>query len=142
MRKIGDKSSILSPITGFQTQKPFRKPSDSSPQEPATILNNSWMKASLRWRGSIKVGSIGLRSKKVSSANKCLKAGRLSIWDLAIILSSKQIILDSLKKRPVKADYFGQFEKEARNRHIEEAVELYQQWYGIVMKVLGKSDEN
>ena len=35
MRKIGDKSSILSPITGFQTQKPFRKPSDSSPQEPA-----------------------------------------------------------------------------------------------------------
>jgi len=42
----------------------------------------------------------------------------------------------------IKADYFGQFEEEARNRHIEEAVELYQQWYGIVMKVLGKSDEN
>ncbi len=63
MRKIGDKSSILSPITGFQTQNPFRKPSDSSPQGPATISNNSWMKASLRWRGSIKVGSIGLRSE-------------------------------------------------------------------------------
>ena len=42
----------------------------------------------------------------------------------------------------VKAGYYEQFEKEARNRHIEEAVELYQQWYGIVMKVLGKSDEN
>jgi len=42
----------------------------------------------------------------------------------------------------IKADYFGQFEKEASNRHIEEAVELYQQWYGIVMKVLGKSDAN
>ena len=25
MKKIGDKSSILSPITGFRTQKPFRK---------------------------------------------------------------------------------------------------------------------
>ena len=63
MMKIGDKSSFLSPIMGFQTQNPFRKPSDSSPQGPATISNNSWMKASLRWRGSIKVGSIGLRSK-------------------------------------------------------------------------------
>ncbi len=101
MKKIGDKSLILSPITGFQTQNPFRKPTDSSPQEPATTSNNSWMKASLRWRGSIKVGSIGLRSKKVSSANKYLKAGRLSIWDLATILSSKQIIMNSLKKRPV-----------------------------------------
>ena len=28
MKKIGGKSSILSPITGFQTQKPFRKPSE------------------------------------------------------------------------------------------------------------------
>ena len=28
MKKIGDKSSILSPITGFQMQNPFRKPSD------------------------------------------------------------------------------------------------------------------
>ena len=28
MKKIGDKSSILSPITGFQIQKPFRKPSE------------------------------------------------------------------------------------------------------------------
>ncbi len=62
-KKIGDKSSILSPITGFQTQNPFRKPSDSSPQGPATISNNSRMKASLRWRESIKTGSIGLRSK-------------------------------------------------------------------------------
>ena len=35
-------------------QNLFRKPSDSSPQGPATISNNSWMKASLRWRGSIK----------------------------------------------------------------------------------------
>ena len=33
--------------------------------------------------------------------NKYLKAGRLSIWDLATILSSKQIIMNSLKKRPV-----------------------------------------
>ena len=63
MKKIGDKSSILSPITEFQTQKPFRKPSGSSPQGPAITSNNSWMKASLRWRGSIKTGSIGLRSK-------------------------------------------------------------------------------
>ena len=80
------------------------------------------MKASLRWRGSIKVGSIGLRSKKVSSANKYLKAGRLSIWDLATFFF-------------VKAEYYNQFEEEARNRHIEEAVELYQQWYGIVMNL-------
>ena len=63
MKKIGDKSSILSPITGFQTQNPFRKPSDSSPQDPVTTSNNSWTKASLRWRGSIKTGSIGLRSE-------------------------------------------------------------------------------
>ena len=63
MKKIGDKSSILSPITGFQTQNPFRKPSDSSPQEPATTSNNSWAKASLKWKGSIKTGSIGLRSE-------------------------------------------------------------------------------
>ena len=63
MRKIGDKLSILSPITGFQTQKPFRKPSVSNLQEPATTSNNSWMKASLMWRVSIKTGSIGLRSK-------------------------------------------------------------------------------
>ena len=26
MKKIGDKSSILSPIAEFQTQNPFRKP--------------------------------------------------------------------------------------------------------------------
>ena len=76
----------------------------------------------LETEGEYKTGSIGLRSKKVSSANKCLKAGRLSIWDLATILSSK-------------ADYYEQFEKEASNRHIEEAVELYQQWYGIVMNL-------
>ena len=63
MKKIGDKSSILSPITGIQTHNPFRKPSDSSPQGPAITSNNSWTKASLRWRGSIKTGSIGLRSK-------------------------------------------------------------------------------
>ena len=63
MKKIGDKSSILTTITGFQTQNPFRKPSDSNPQGPATISNNSLMKASLRWRGSIKAGSIGLRSE-------------------------------------------------------------------------------
>ena len=63
MKKIGDKSSILSPITGFQTQKPFRKPSDSSPQESATTSNNFWTKASLKWKGSIKTGSIGLRSE-------------------------------------------------------------------------------
>jgi len=29
MKKIGDKSWILSPIMGFQIQKLFRKPSDS-----------------------------------------------------------------------------------------------------------------
>ena len=29
MKKIGDKSRILSPIMGFQMQNPFRKPSDS-----------------------------------------------------------------------------------------------------------------
>ena len=42
MKKIGDKSPILSPITGFRIQKPFRKPSDSNHQEPATISNNLW----------------------------------------------------------------------------------------------------
>ena len=42
----------------------------------------------------------------------------------------------------VKADYYEQFEKEVHNRHIKGEGELYQQWYGIVMKVLGKSDEN
>ena len=63
MKKIGDKSSILSPITEFQMRNLFRKPSDSSPQGLATISNNSWKKASLRWRGSIKAGSIGLRSE-------------------------------------------------------------------------------
>lgn len=63
MKKIGDKSSFLSPIAEFQTQNPFREPSDSSPQGPATISSNSWTKASLMWRGSIKAGSIGLRSK-------------------------------------------------------------------------------
>ncbi len=40
MRKIGDKSSILSPITGFQMQNPFRKPLDSSPQIPVIKLHN------------------------------------------------------------------------------------------------------
>ncbi len=35
MKKIGDESSILLPITGFQTQNPFRKPSASNLQEPA-----------------------------------------------------------------------------------------------------------
>ena len=63
MKKIGDKSSILSPITEFRMRNLFRQPSDSSPQGPATISNNSWMKASLRWRESIKTGSIGLRSE-------------------------------------------------------------------------------
>ena len=58
MRKIGDKSWILSPITGFQMQNPFRKPSDSNPQEPATTSNNSLTKVPLRWRENIKTGSI------------------------------------------------------------------------------------
>ena len=40
MKKIGDKSSILSPIMGFQTQNPFRKPSDSNPQGPVIKLHN------------------------------------------------------------------------------------------------------
>ena len=40
MKKIGDKSSVLSPITGFQTQKPFRKPSDLSPQIPVIKPHN------------------------------------------------------------------------------------------------------
>jgi hypothetical protein len=31
--------------------------------EKMTITNSSWTKASLRWRGSIKAGSIGLRSE-------------------------------------------------------------------------------
>ena len=54
----------------------------------------------------------------------------------------KAVYLGFCNHLVVKADYYEQFEKEASNRHIEEAVELYQQWYGIVMKVLGKSDEN
>ena len=85
MKKIGDKSSILSPITGFQTQKPFRKPSDSNPQEPAIISNNSWTKASLRWRESIKAGSIGLNKS-------CFKIMRRKIFIYA----------------PLQLAYFGQ----------------------------------
>ena len=42
----------------------------------------------------------------------------------------------------IKAEYYNQFEEEVRNRNIEESVELYQQWYGIVMKMLGKSGRN
>ena len=81
MRKIGDKSSILSPITGFQTQNPFRKPSDSSLREPAITSNNSWTKASLRWRGSIKAGSIGLRGENYSlSPNRTINYGKLYVF--------------------------------------------------------------
>ena len=40
MKETSDKSSILSPITGFQTQNPFRKPSDSSPQIPVIKPHN------------------------------------------------------------------------------------------------------
>lgn len=36
----------------------------------------------------------------------------------------------------IKADYYDKFEEESRNRHIEEAVELYQQWSGIVLKCI------
>ena len=80
MKKIGDKSSILSPITRFQTQNPFRKPSDSSPQGPAIISNNLWKKASLKWRGSIKVGSIGLRSKNHTTIpNRIINDGKLYV---------------------------------------------------------------
>jgi hypothetical protein len=35
----------------------------------------------------------------------------------------------------IKAEYYNQFDEEVRKRHIEEAVELYQQWYGIVMNL-------
>ena len=42
----------------------------------------------------------------------------------------------------IKAEYYNQFEEEVRNRHIEEGSELYQQWYGIVMKMLGKIGRN
>jgi len=38
--KIGNKLSFLSPIAEFQTQKPFRKPSDSSPQIPLIKPHN------------------------------------------------------------------------------------------------------
>ena len=40
MKKIGNKLSFLSPITEFQTQNPFRKPSDSSPQIPVIKPHN------------------------------------------------------------------------------------------------------
>ncbi len=33
----------------------------------------------------------------------------------------------------IKADYYDKFEKETRNRHIEEAGMLYQQWSEIVL---------
>ena len=46
MKKIGDKSSILSPTTRFQIQSLFQKPLDSNPQELATTLNNWWRKVS------------------------------------------------------------------------------------------------
>ena len=39
-KKIGDKSSILSPIAEFQTQNPFRKPSDSNLRGPVIKLHN------------------------------------------------------------------------------------------------------
>ena len=40
MRKIGDKLLILSPMTRFQIQNPFQKPSDSNHQEPEPTLDN------------------------------------------------------------------------------------------------------
>ena len=81
MKKIGDKSSILSPITGFRMQNPFRKPSDSNPQGPATISNNLWTKASLRWKGSVKTGSIGLRGENYSlSPNRTINYGKLYVF--------------------------------------------------------------
>ena len=42
----------------------------------------------------------------------------------------------------IKADYYDRFEEETRNRHIEEASKLYQQWSGIVLKLLGKECED
>ena len=42
----------------------------------------------------------------------------------------------------IKSDYYNQFQEEADNRHIKEASVLYQQWYGIVLKLLGKSNED
>ena len=40
MMETGDKSSILSPITGFQTQNLFRKPLNSSPQVQVIKFHN------------------------------------------------------------------------------------------------------
>ena len=42
----------------------------------------------------------------------------------------------------IRIDYYSQFEEEVRNRRIERPGELYQQWSEIVLKLLGKSDEN
>lgn len=42
----------------------------------------------------------------------------------------------------IRTDYYSQFDQEVRNRRIERPGELYQQWFEIVLKLLGKSDEN
>lgn len=42
----------------------------------------------------------------------------------------------------VKADFYSQFDEEVRDRHIRKPGELYQQWSDIILKLLGKSDEN
>jgi hypothetical protein len=49
--------------------------------EKMTITNSSWTKASLRWKGSIKTGSIGLRSKNHStSPNRTINYGKLYVF--------------------------------------------------------------
>ena len=41
----------------------------------------------------------------------------------------------------IKADYYSQFKEDVNNKHFENTGELYQQWLGMVMKLLGKNDE-
>lgn len=40
----------------------------------------------------------------------------------------------------IKAEYYNQFKEETQNRHIEKASQLYQQWFEVVLKLLGKGD--
>ena len=42
----------------------------------------------------------------------------------------------------IKADYYSQFKEDVDNKHFENTGQLYQQWLGMVMKLLGKGNEN
>ena len=84
----------------------------------------------------------GISYEQLCEVVPVLKESKISIVGHQVPEGWVAVYLGMGNHLTIKADYYSQFEEETRNRHIEEASQLYQQWFGIMLKLLGKGDED